>query len=166
MVNVTIGFDTLIGESNQPAELGGYGPITAQQARALAFEPGSTWRRLTAPDGTVIHADPHVYKPTAAVARLVRLAQPECTFPNCTVPSQRCDLDHVIPFNQCGLTTPENLHPARRTHHRLKTFAEWTTTRSDDGAVTWTSPTGRKYTTEPHLPHLHHRTMNPRHPNH
>ncbi|UGY93317.1 DUF222 domain-containing protein [Streptomyces gobiensis] len=41
LLQITVSFDTLIGASNDPAELKGYGPITAGQARALAHEPGS-----------------------------------------------------------------------------------------------------------------------------
>jgi hypothetical protein len=153
LVSVTIGFDTLIGTSDQPAELTGYGTITATQARALAFSPGSLWRRLiTAPDGTVTHADPLIYKPTAAVARQVRLTHPTCTFPTCGMPSERCDLDHIIPFNQGGPTTPQNLHPACRRHHQLKTHAGWATTRDADATITWTAPTGHHYTNQPQRP--------------
>jgi hypothetical protein len=151
MVQVTIGFDTLIGAGDQPAQLDGYGTVTAAQARALAFAPGSLWRRLLiAPDGTVKHADPKIYKPTAAMARQGRLTYPTCTFPSCGMSSDRCDLDHIIPFSQGGQTTPENLHPACRRHHQLKTHAGWRTTRDTDGTITWTAPTAHNYTTKPH----------------
>jgi len=45
-VNVTIGLETLLGLNDNPADLAGHGPITAQTARDLAYHPDSTWRRL------------------------------------------------------------------------------------------------------------------------
>jgi hypothetical protein len=57
-----------------------------------------------------------------------------------------CDLDHIVPFNQGGPTTPQNLHPACRRHHQLKTHAGWATTRDTDATITWTAPTGHHYT--------------------
>ena len=64
LVQITVSLDTLRGANDEPADLGGYGPITATQARALAFAPGSVWRRLiTSPDGILLHTDPHTYRP-------------------------------------------------------------------------------------------------------
>jgi hypothetical protein len=74
LVQVVVGIDTLLGGNEEPAELRGIGPITAGQARQIAFGRDATWRRLlTAPDGELLSTDPRTYKPTASVARLVRL---------------------------------------------------------------------------------------------
>jgi hypothetical protein len=152
LVHVTVSAQTLLGADEKPGQLRGYGPITADQARQLAFAPGSVWRRLlTAPDGSLMHADPHTYRPTAAVARTVRLRDQHCTFPGCTMPAQRCDLDHITPFNHRdptagGTTEPENLHVLCRRHHRLKTAGSWRLTRHSDGTTVWTSSTGHVYT--------------------
>ncbi len=154
LVHVTVGIETLLGLSEQPGDLKGYGPITPVQARALAFGNGSVWRRLiTAPDGTLLHTDPTTYRPTASVDRLVRLRDRHCRFPGCAMPAQRCDLDHIQPFDHHkpeagGPTTPENLQALCRHHHRLKTAGAWNVQRTDDGTTVWTSTgTGRTYQT-------------------
>ena len=156
LVHVVIGIDTLLGAAEEPGELRGYGPIAASQARALAFAPGSVWQRLlTAPDGTLIHADPRTYKPTAPVARHVRLRDQTCTFPGCGMPATRCDLDHVEPFDHRdpaagGRTTPDNLHALCRRHHLLKTAGRWAVTRDPaTDTTTWTAPTKHVYATHP-----------------
>ncbi|MGH6655362.1 MAG: DUF222 domain-containing protein [Actinocrinis sp.] len=156
LVHVTVGIGTLLGTDQQPGELRGHGPLGAAQARALAFAPGSLWRRLiTTPDGILLHADPRTYRPPAALDRLVRLRDQYCTFPGCTMPAAYCDIDHIEPFNHAdpeagGPTTPENLQALCRHHHQLKTTGRWNATRDENSTTTtWTAPTGHTYTTEP-----------------
>ncbi|HZU54695.1 MAG TPA: DUF222 domain-containing protein [Actinocrinis sp.] len=153
LIQITVGIDTLLGSSEEPAELRGIGPITAGQARAIAFGNDATWRRLlTAPDGTLLHADARTYRPTASVERLVRLRDRHCMFPGCAMPAARCDLDHIIPFDHHrpehgGATTPQNLHSLCRRHHRLKTAGSWKVAREGEGEVVWSAPTGHGYST-------------------
>ena len=153
LVHVVVGIDTLLGSSEEPAQLRGVGPITAAQAREIAYGRDATWRRLlTAPDGTLLHTDPHTYKPTASVQRLVRLRDRHCTFPGCAMPAARCDLDHIAPFNHHrpeagGATVPQNLHALCRRHHRLKTAGTWNVVRGSEGETVWSAPTGHRYLT-------------------
>lgn len=62
-VHVTVAATTLLGLDDEPAELGGYGPIPASVARELAQE--GTWRRiLTDPTtGTVVETRPRHVPP-------------------------------------------------------------------------------------------------------
>ena len=159
-VMVTIPYDTLIGTGRGPAELTGYGPITAAQARALATEPGSVWRRLLVEPSTgrVVRTDPTAYRPTADVSRHVVARDVTCRFPGCVRAAGRCDLDHVVPFNHDdpragGPTTPENLIALCRRHHLLKHRGGWQV-RHDPRTheVRWTAPTRHHYTTAPEAP--------------
>jgi hypothetical protein len=59
------------------------------------------------------------------------------------------DLDHHHAQTEGGTTTRTNLGPLVRRWHRIKTFGDWTV-RQINRRWQWTSPTGRKYTTEPH----------------
>ncbi|MFC4005385.1 DUF222 domain-containing protein [Prauserella oleivorans] len=43
---VYIDLASLVGLSTNPAELAGHGPLPASIARAIAFDPNSTWRRI------------------------------------------------------------------------------------------------------------------------
>ncbi|MGC9536187.1 DUF222 domain-containing protein [Streptomyces sp. UG1] len=158
VVQVTVPFDILIGDEDGPAELKGYGPIAASQARELAFAPGSVWRRLlTAPEtGLLIKTDPTTYRPTAETERHVIARDQYCAFPSCRMPAGRCDLDHVRPFDhrhpeRGGQTVPDNLQPLCRRHHRLKTHHPGWKVRRDpcSGVSTWTAPTGHAYTNAP-----------------
>ncbi|WP_229702610.1 HNH endonuclease signature motif containing protein [Streptomyces albiflavescens] len=158
VVQVTVPFDILLGADEGPADLKGYGPITATQAREIAFAPGTIWRRLlTRPEtGLLIKSDPTTYRPTADTARQVMARDRYCAFPSCRMPAHRCDLDHISPFNHThpkhgGQTTPDNLQPLCRRHHRLKTHHPgWKVTRDPHtGTTTWTAPTGHTYTNTP-----------------
>ncbi len=70
-VEVRIGLSTLLGLDEHPAELPGWGPILAEEARALvALQEAAEWRfAVTDPDGYLIHggltrARPHRAVPT------------------------------------------------------------------------------------------------------
>jgi Domain of unknown function (DUF222) len=131
------------------ATLAGYGVITAHQAMRLAARD-ATWRRLlTDPvTGAVIDLGRRSYKPSAALADIVRARDPYCVFPGCSVPAERCDLDHRVPFPE-GPTSRENLNPLCRHHHRLKHESAWTVRRDTDGSYSWTSPREVEYVNRP-----------------
>ncbi|MET7764408.1 DUF222 domain-containing protein [Streptomyces sp. NPDC005393] len=159
VVQVTVPLDVLVGDSDDPAQLKGHGPITAGQAREVAFADGTVWRRLIIEPATgmLIKTDPTTYKPTAETERHVIARDGHCTFPTCHMPAHRCDLDHVEPFNHHnpaagGQTIPENLAPLCRRHHLMKTHHPgWSLTRNPaTGTATWTAPSGHTYTNPPH----------------
>jgi hypothetical protein len=153
VVQVSVPLDTLLHVGDEPGDLAGYGPIDPQTVRALAAGEDTLWRRLlTGPDGVAVHAEPARYRPTAAVRRYVSARDGHCTFPTCTMPATKTDLDHILAFNHHrpthgGPTIPENLHPLCRHHHRLKHETGWGVHRNETGATTWTSPSGRTYVT-------------------
>ncbi|WP_329121630.1 HNH endonuclease signature motif containing protein [Streptomyces sp. NBC_01465] len=157
VVQITVPLDVLIGASEEPAELKGYGPITAGQARDVAFAEGTVWRRLiTHPTtGMVVKTDPTTYKPTAETTRHVEARDRHCAFPTCRMPAHRADLDHVVEFDHHnpqagGQSVPENLIPLCRRHHGLKHRGGWKVVRDDtSGQTHWTAPTGHTYTNTP-----------------
>jgi hypothetical protein len=151
-VRVVVSADTLLGLDERPAELVGYGPITAAAARALAADGDATWRRiLTDPaSGAVLDVGHRRYRPPAAMAEHVLNRDLTCTFPGCRVPAQACDLDHVVPYDPLdpdGRTAPDNLGPDCRHHHRIKHRPGWSVARDPDGSLRWTTPSGRRYRT-------------------
>jgi hypothetical protein len=48
-----------------------------------------------------------------------------------------------------GPTSTDNLHAKHRLHHNLKTTGTWTSAPDTDHGLTWTTLTGRSYTTHP-----------------
>ncbi|MGE2732248.1 DUF222 domain-containing protein, partial [Mycolicibacterium vaccae] len=92
------------------------------------------------------------YTPSARLAEYVRARDQFCRHPGCTVPAERCDIDHVVPWPY-GPTHPSNLACKCRTHHLGKTFWDgWTDSQAPDGTVTLNTPTGHTYTTTPSAP--------------
>jgi hypothetical protein len=159
-VLVTVAMSTLMGLDDEPADLAGYGPVDAVQARALAWE--GTWRRLVVDDlsGSVLDVGRTRYRPPAALDEHVRLRDKTCSAPGCHVPADRADLDHTRDYHHRsggdadqppGATSHENLGPACRYHHRLKTETGFTLHQTSPGTFVWTDPTGHQYRVVPGL---------------
>src|SRR6266508_2636471 len=152
-IHVTVSADTLRGLSEEPARLRGYGPITAAAAREIAagdFADDTTWRRiLTDPaTGAVQEVGRQTYRPGKVLTDHVRTRDVTCRFPGCRQPAHRCDTDHTVPYPE-GATSADNLGLLCRHHHRLKHETDWSVAQEHEGRFVWTSPTGRRYVTEP-----------------
>ncbi len=112
---------------------------------AELINAGATVRPLRRPND---EPEPQ-YRPSTALDEWVRMRDMTCRFPNCDVPAEYCDLDHTIAW-PIGPTHPSNLACLCRKHHLLKTFWNaWRDRQHPDGTITWTTPTGRTYTTRP-----------------
>ncbi len=148
-IQVTVGVNTLLGLDEEPAELAGYGPITAATARRIATD--GTWRRLlTDPaSGALLDYGRTVYQPPADLAQFVIARDQTCRFPGCAMPARRCEIDHAIEFDSGGTTDRINCGTLCKRHHRAKHRAGWRLQRHPDGACTWTSPAGKTYDLPP-----------------
>jgi len=144
-IRVTVPISALLGDQSVAATLEGYGAISAADARRIAADPRSTWRRLlTDPaSGRVLEFGRRSYRPPAELADLVRARDGTCVMPTCGARAQYCDLDHTVPFEHGGATAPGNLGALCRHHHLLKTHAGWRLEQPEPGEFTWTTPTGR-----------------------
>jgi hypothetical protein len=120
-VNVTVPLTTLLGLDERPAELEGYGPITAETARRIAAH--GTWRRLlTDPDtGAVLDYGTTRYEPPPDLVEHVHARDQSCRFPTCARPARLCQDDHTIPAGAPGWTTSNaNLGPLSAGCHNAK----------------------------------------------
>lgn len=61
------------------------------------------------------------YVPTAAMKAYVQARDGTCVYPGCDRPAIECQLDHRVPFDDGGPTTPSNLFCLCQRHHNLKT---------------------------------------------
>ena len=156
-VQVVVPIDTLAGEGAEPGHIPGIGPITASVARDLASGGcGSpvTWRRLLTDEtsGALLDAADRQYRPTSRIERAVRSRDVTCRFPGCRRPAMGertgTDLDHTVAWPQ-GQTTAGNLAALCRHHHRVKHSPGWSVVNRPDGVLEWTTPVGRRFTTEP-----------------
>jgi hypothetical protein len=153
LVQVTIPYDSLISTGDAAGELKGYGPITAAQARALAFTPNSIWRRLLIEPttGRLVKTDPATYRPTAELERHIIARDATCRFPGCPRPAERGQVHHVTEFRRGGRTEEANLIALCTRHHLTVHRAGWKITHDPaTGSVTWTSPTGHVSRSEGH----------------
>jgi hypothetical protein len=150
-VQVIVSLSTLLGLDEEPGDLAGYGPITADTARALAADQSGTWRRLVTDPITnqLLDFGTTTYRPPQALADFVIARDGVCVHPGCNQAGYRCDLDHELPASSGGPTNPANTHIACRRHHRLKHQTRWTYQSHNDGTCTWTSPTGHHYPNRP-----------------
>lgn len=112
------------------------------------------------PDGHGGYTEPPpgalTYRPSAEVAARVRMTYSTCTHPGCEIPSTRCELDHIVPFDHAdprrgGWSMDTNLHPVCTGHHQLKTAKIWTVALVTGGAILWTSSAGIRSITLPRL---------------
>jgi hypothetical protein len=152
-IHVTVAANTLLGVDEEPAELHGYGPVTAQTARGIAAE--GTWRRiLTDPrSGTVLDVGTTTYSPPADMARHVEIRDQTCRYPSCNRPASRAELDHTVPFPE-GPTAASNLAVLCCRHHQLKHAdpvdeQQPRLRQPSPGQLHWTMPTGHSYTVDP-----------------
>ena len=125
-VAVTVPVLTLLGLSDSPGELEGYGPIDAETARILAGHAPSFRRILTHPEsGAVLSVGRDSYVVPADLKAAVRLRDETCRFPGCSRRARRCDIDHVTDWALGGPTDQNNLMLVCRRHHRLKHLSRW-----------------------------------------
>ena len=139
-----------------PATVEGVGPIPLARARQLCGGEGGWMRVLTHPEsGAVLSAGRELYRPPAALARLVKWRADRCMAPGCGMPASRCEIDHTLAWADGGTTGIENLAPICRGHHRVKHHGGWRVRQIPDsgGEIEWTSPTGRRYTVKPERRH-------------
>ena len=169
-VHITVPVLTLLGRSEEPAALDGYGPIDADTARRLAARAPSFTRILTHPEtGVVLSVGRTSYAVPADLKRFVRLRDGRCRFPGCGRQARSCELDHTVAWTDGGETAHDNLAALCAGHHHLKHETAWRVSRVDRAgpgtsgpsgggrragrdALVWTSPTGREYVTEPEPP--------------
>jgi hypothetical protein len=89
------------------------------------------------------------YRPPDSLRHLIKIRDRRCGFPGCRRPATRCDDDHTIPHHQGGRTCECNLYPLCRKHHQAKQAPGWRLDQPEPGTLTWTLPSGRRYTTTP-----------------
>ena len=144
-INVTIDLPTILGLAENPGQLAGYGPIPASVARQIAAD--GRWKRfVTDPiKGTLLDYGRETYEPPQDLQDFLIARDRTCRFPGCRQPAHLGDLDHVVPWDSGGSTSPENLGALCRRHHNLKTHSDWKLINHEDGACTWISPSGHKY---------------------
>ncbi|WAH99683.1 DUF222 domain-containing protein [Arthrobacter sp. MMS18-M83] len=150
-VLVTVPVLSLLGATEEPAMLDGYGPIPPSMARRLITDGADSFHRvLTDPrDGAPLEIGRTSYRLTKAQRQWLRLRDGKCPFPGCNNHSLDNDADHLLAWAEGGTTGISNLGQPCPKHHRLKHRTAWTpTTASKNHPPGWTSPSQRHYPSE------------------
>lgn len=92
------------------------------------------------------------YKIPQSLSTYVRARDGHCRFPGCSVEARFCQIDHVIPHSQGGLTIAFNLQCLCQHHHTLKTEGVVHVDIDDAGVCTWTLNDGSVHRTFPEGP--------------
>ena len=147
-VMVLINADTLAGLNENPAELNGYGPISADTARTMILDALHWTPLLQDPaTGEILNVG-RTRRIPAGLKRWLQARDGTCRFPGCSVSVTHAEIDHTTPFSHGGPTDHTNLEHLCPKHHRLQNPRplESTPTRT------------RNHRMElPHRTHLHHR---------
>jgi len=116
------------------------------------IDPERLRRLLTDPEsGTLLDYGRTTYRPPTGLADHVRARDYLCRSPICRRSATHADLDHTIAWADGGTTSEHNLYAGCRHDHRLKTHANgWHVTQDPNGTITYTTPTGHHYTSQPH----------------
>jgi len=94
------------------------------------------------------------YAPSRRLRTRILDRDQTCRFPTCQVPAWRCQLDHIVPFDESlpawAQTVETNLHALCAHHHQVKTAGIFSVERDPrTGVTTWHAPTGHVYTRAP-----------------
>jgi len=153
VINLSVKLTTLAQLDNDPGLLNGWGPVIADIARqvALAEHHMPSWQfSVTDDQGLLLHHGHTQRRPTAAETAFTRARDQLCATPGCTIPADRCDLDHRREADRDGPSHHGNTGPACDGHHDLRTnHRDYTVAINVRGVHTWTAPNGRTYTVGP-----------------
>ncbi len=123
-VNITVPVLSLMGHTEEPAELEGYGPIDPETARRLAGTAKSFLRVLTHPHtGVVLGVSSTAFRVPAALKKYLQVRDETCRFPGCNRAARHSDLDHTVDKQCGGSTAANNLYFLCPAHHALTTLA-------------------------------------------
>ncbi|MET3350780.1 UNVERIFIED_ORG: hypothetical protein ABID57_002474 [Arthrobacter sp. UYEF1] len=150
-VLVTVPVFALMGLTDEPAMLDGYGPIPPSMARQLVSDGAESFHRvLTDPrDGAPLEIGRSSYRLTKAQRQWLRLRDGKCPFPGCSNHSLDNEADHLLAWALGGTTGISNLGQPCHKHHKLRHITAWKPTAATKNEPPgWISPTGRHYTSE------------------
>ena len=152
-VLVTVPVMTLLGASELPGNLDGYGPIDPATARELAAAAPSFTRLLVHPvSSAILDFDRTTYAVPADLKTVLRVRDATCRQIGCERRATASDLDHGVEWKDGGVTALDNLAYQCPPHHRVKTHTRVRLRNLPGGDLEWTFPSGRVHVTHPENP--------------
>ncbi|WP_432558385.1 DUF222 domain-containing protein [Granulicoccus sp. GXG6511] len=151
-VNVVITDEALLSESEEPAHVDGYGPISAAWARRLIADTVDSsqliaLRRLFRGPGRMIRMETASRRFTGGLRDLIALRDQQCRTPWCDAPIRHTD--HVRGHAEGGSSSYRNGQGLCEACNYAKQATGWRATAKQDPTrghvVTVTTPTGHSY---------------------
>jgi hypothetical protein len=147
MINLVVSDQVLLGTSDDPAYVEGYGPIPADLARELSASTRAWVRRLYAvPEtGRLVAMDSTARLMPDQLARMIRLRDQRCRTRWCDAPIRQSD--HIRAVAEGGETSEPNGQGLCEARNRAKQAPGWRARPSPDArhTVETTTPTGHSY---------------------
>ncbi|MGV9710722.1 HNH endonuclease [Gordonia sp. NPDC003424] len=155
-VNLVVSTDTLLGLSDQVAEIPGQGPIPAAMARQMVIdgldlaETETTLRRLFArpDDGAIVSMESTARAFPKSLAHLIRVRDKCCRTAYCG--NVIAEIDHARSHADGGATSADNADGCCRVHNRAKEMPGWSyliVESAGPHTMQITTPTGDRHTT-------------------
>jgi hypothetical protein len=88
------------------------------------------------------------YIPSRKLKHIIRARTARCPAPGCGAQAITGEIDHTVPY-PAGASCECNLSPPCARHHHAKHAPGWKLQQTEPGIMTWTTPSGRTYTTHP-----------------
>jgi hypothetical protein len=115
LISVLVGYETLYGRISQLSN----GTVITPDSVLNWLDRASFERAVFAP-GKRIEVSVTARFFTGATRRAIELRDRECAHPCCDIAAEHCQIDHIIPHSQGGLTTQENGEVCCGFHNRLR----------------------------------------------
>lgn len=155
-INLLLTDRSLLGTSEEPAQLAGHGPIPAPLARRLvstAATHAQAWlRRVYAdPDtGQLVTMESRRRVFTKAQAEFLGLRDRTCRTPYCAAPIRHAD--HVVAHEDGGVTSLDNGQGLCEACNHAKRAPGWRYGTGPGGSLSLTTPTGHRHVSRPPPP--------------
>ena len=122
-IDIVIDWETFAGRppadpTKGRCELLGHGPIAPSTVRTLACD-AAIGRVVMRGRSEILDLGRRSRVISPALRRAVILRDRTCTEDGCTVPADRCDIHHIVPWQHGGPTTLDNLKAQCPRHHTL-----------------------------------------------
>jgi hypothetical protein len=115
LVSFFVGYESFKGRISQLAE----GKVLSVDS-LLGWLAGADFERVLFTPGKRVEVSETARLFTGATRRAIELRDQQCSDPYCDIPAEQCQIDHIIPFTQGGLTTQENGEVCCGFHNRWR----------------------------------------------
>jgi hypothetical protein len=151
VVDLQVPLTTLIGLTDFPGELAGYGPVIADIARQVVTEQtDATWRfSVYDPHGQLIHHGTTRRRPKAEDVAFIKARDKTCRAPGCRRPARQCDIEHTEDWASTKDSRRCNLACLCRRHHIWKHLEQSGLIQITPGTLGFTTPLGQRIVTHP-----------------